>query len=128
MKYNGLIFTHQSAFVKKSVYDKYGLYDITYKYVMDSELFIKFYNEGVKFRYIDELVVSMLAGGVSSKATHKLLKEELRLSKKYDGYSAFQMYYRWIKGSPRRLFVNIAKHFPKLWYKMIGKDRIYKGE
>lgn len=128
MKYNGLVFTHQSAFVRKKIYDDYGLYDISYKYVMDSDLFLHFYTEGASFHYIDYTLVSMLSGGVSSRSTHALLKENIRISEKYGGYSKQRLYLNWIKGIPRRIVVNILRNFPAIWYRSIGKDRIWKDE
>lgn len=128
MKYDGLIFTHQSAFVRKSVYDKHGLYDISFKYVMDTDLFVKFYQEGIQFKYVDEVLVSMQAGGISSKASYALLKENIRIGEKYEGYSKAELYRKWICGVPRRIVVKFAKHFPKFWYEMIGEERRWKDE
>jgi glycosyltransferase involved in cell wall biosynthesis len=125
MKYNGMVFTHQSAFVRKTVYDQYGLYDMEYKYVMDMALFLHFYENGVKFHYVDITLVSMLAGGISSKPSRTLLKEKIRLSKQYGGYSAFQLYCNVIKGWPKRQVVTLLKHFPTLWYRAIGRNRVW---
>lgn len=124
IKYDGLIFTHQSAFVRKEVYEKYGLYDTSFKHVMDSDLFAKFAENDVKFCYINETLVSMLAGGISSKPTLKLVRENIRVAKRYGGYSAFKIYVRWIIGLPRSYVVAIIKKCPFLWYLLIGKERM----
>ena len=124
IKYDGLIFTHQSAFVRKEVYEKYGLYDTSFKHVMDSDLFAKFAENDVKFCYINETLVSMLAGGISSKPTLKLVRENIRVAKRYGGYSAFKIYVRWIIGLPRSDVVAIIKKCPFLWYLLIGKERM----
>lgn len=123
IKYNGLIFTHQSAFVLRSVYERYGYYDTSFKIVMDTDLFAKFVECGVKFEYTDEILVSMLAGGLSSKPSLRLIKEEIRVAEKYGGYSSKRIYFNWIKGLPRHYLVRIIKKFPKLWYLLIGKER-----
>ena len=128
IKYNGLIFTHQSAFVRKDLYDKYGLYDVTYKYVMDSELFAKFSENKANFQYLNANLVTMLAGGVSSKPSLALVKENVRVSKKYGGYSAERIYYEWVIGLPRYYLICIIKKMPKLWYCLIGRNRIIKDE
>lgn len=128
MKYDGLIFTHQSAFVRNTVYYTHGLYDLSFKYVMDSDLFLKFYNEGVKFSYVNYLLVSMLAGGISSKASKVLIEENIRISKKYGGHSTYKIYKDWILSWPRRKFVELIKLFPSVWYRLIGEERIYRDE
>lgn len=126
MKYNGLVFSHQSAFVKRVVYEKYGLYDLSYKIIMDWDLFLLFYNSGVKFRYCDAVLVAMLAGGISTLGTYSMLKEEIRLSKKYNGYPIYRIFLKWVfKYNLLRIVKNIIKtSCPLVWYKLIGKDRI----
>ena len=123
IKYNGLIFTHQSAFVKKKIYAQYGLYDTSFKYVMDTELFANFVEHGVKFFYIDEVLVSMLAGGISSRPSLALVKENIRVAEKYGGYSKKKIYARWIMRLPRYYIVCCLKKFSKIWLFLIGKRR-----
>ncbi len=123
MKYDGMIFTHQSSFVRSSVYEKYGLYDTSFKYVMDTDLFLKFYQNGIAFRYVNFAFVSMLAGGVSSRPSIDLLKENIRLSKKYGGYPESVMWMRWIAAKPKQWIVSALKRHPSIWYMLIGKKR-----
>ena len=124
MVYNGLVFTHQSAFVKKTVYDKYGLYDENIKYIMDSFLFIHFYQMGVHFRYLDEVLVSMLYGGISSKPSKGMLQEKIKLSEKYHGYSKKTIIFNHYKKIPIFYCKSIIRKFPWLWMKVIGKKRL----
>lgn len=126
MKYNGLVFTHQSSFVKRNVYEKYGLYDSSYKYIMDWDLFLTFYNNGVRFRYCDNVLVAMLAGGISTLGKYPMLKEEIRLSKKYNGYPAYRLFLKWVfKYNVLRIIKDIVKSIsPHVWYKLIGKSRL----
>ena len=124
-KYDGLGFTHQSAFVKKDNYDKIGLYDITYRYVMDSELFCKFADNNVTFYYLNETIVSMLAGGISSKPSIELLKEDIRIAEKYGGYNKIIYILNWLKGIPHNYIVRLLKRFPSIWNQLIGKERRY---
>lgn len=128
MKYNGLVFTHQSAFVKKTVYDKFGLYDTNYKIIMDWDLFLVFYNNGVRFRYCDQVLVAMLAGGISTLGTTRMLKEEIQLSKKFGGNSTIKIFLKWfIKYNVIRIIKDIVKTlFPSLWYTLLGKERLVK--
>lgn len=125
-KYNGLGFTHQSAFVRKKIYDKLGLYDISYKYVMDTELFCKFAQSKVRFIYLDETIVSMLAGGISSKPSISLLKENMRVAEKYGGYKKPVQIARWLRGVPHNYVVRLLKRYPRVWNFLIGKKRRYE--
>lgn len=127
MVYNGLIFTHQSAFVKRSIYTQYGLYDVTFKYVMDSDLFLHFYYDAhVKFRYLDFVLVSMLCGGISARISKNMIKEQIRISQKYGGYSAKIIWMNSIKEVPKTFIKDIIRRYPSIWYKIIGANRNYK--
>ena len=121
--YNGLVFTHQSAFVKREVYEKYGLYDDNIHYIMDSFLFAHFYENNVHFRYYDEVLVSMLFGGISSKPSKKMLKEKILLSKKYNGPSTNKIILNYYKGCLFYFLKRGIRKNKKLWNLMIGKKR-----
>ncbi len=121
--YSGLVFTHQSAFVKKEVYDKYGLYDVDIKYIMDSFLFAHFYECGVHFRYFDEVLVSMLYGGISSRPSKEMLKEKILLSEKYNGPSEKSILVAYYKSIPIDFIKSVIRKNPRLWLLMIGQKR-----
>ena len=123
MVYTGMIFTHQSAFVKREVYNQFGLYDISFRYIMDLDLFIHFYNSGVQFRYIDELLVSMLCNGISSRASIPLIKEKIRISKKYNGSPAVCIWLKYFINIPKRMLTDLLRKNPRLWYLLIGRRR-----
>lgn len=58
---------HPSVFVKKNAYIKYGLFDISYKYVMDRELLLRFLNNGATFQYDTGYYSIYSMGGMSEK-------------------------------------------------------------
>lgn len=69
---------HPATFIKKSVYDKYGLYKINYKISADYEVFVRFLLVNkVKFKHLDKILVRMRDGGVSTSG----LKSSLTLNK-----------------------------------------------
>lgn len=58
---------HPATFIKKSVYDKYGLYKINYKISADYEVFVRFLLVNkVNFKHINKILVRMRDGGVST--------------------------------------------------------------
>ena len=72
--------SHQSTFIAKRAYEKYGMYDESCKYVMDYDLLVRFQNEGAKFKYIDKVLAFYTLGGVTfTKVTKARLDEIVRV-------------------------------------------------
>jgi glycosyltransferase involved in cell wall biosynthesis len=74
---------HPSVFVKKDIYNKYGLFDKSYKYAMDYELMLRFYINNANFKYINKTLSNMSLGGISDKNWEKTYKESYLIRKKY---------------------------------------------
>lgn len=70
MKFKTLHFflkvSHQSTFITKSAYQKYGLYKKNYKFLMDVDLLTRFYNHKAKFKYINHDIALYRMGGITS--------------------------------------------------------------
>lgn len=79
LKYE-MVLMHPTCFVRKSAYNKWGKFDITFKYVMDKELMARFYRNGAKFNYIPEIIAIMAAGGASDANTKKVFDEGIRVA------------------------------------------------
>lgn len=127
MVYNGLIFTHQSAFVKRTIYENYGLYDESFKLVMDSDLFMHFYyDKNVKFRYMNYNLVFMLCGGISSNVSIALIQEQIRIAEKYGGYTKIKVIQKHLIEFVKIFLINLLKKNRKIWMLVIGEDRVLK--
>jgi glycosyltransferase involved in cell wall biosynthesis len=78
----GIIPAHPTLFLKKSVYEKFGLFDPTYKIAGDFEFMARIFKNGdLNFRYSPEVMVRMQMGGESTKGLRRtliLLRENLR--------------------------------------------------
>ncbi len=72
-----VLFNHPATFVKKSVYDTFGLFSLNYRIAMDVEIFLRWFKAGVRINYLPEALVAMYYGGVSN-------------SRPYDGYREAQ--------------------------------------
>jgi len=76
----GLVHTmsmsHQAVFVSKSIYEKFGLYDLQYKYASDYSYLLSIYLNRVKFIYLGKSVVIFSSGGASEA---HLIKTRLEL-------------------------------------------------
>lgn len=70
MKFNTLHFflkvSHQSTFVKRSAYTKFGMYNTKFNFLMDVDLLTRFYKQKAVFKYIDQDLALYRRGGVTS--------------------------------------------------------------
>ena len=57
---------HQATFIKKSLFEKFGLYNTDYKIAFDYEKFLVFYNNNCSFKYLDLIVANFYRNGISS--------------------------------------------------------------
>jgi len=100
---------HQSVFLKKQVFYKYGLYDLNLKYMADCEYWIRLLKHGVKFEYIDD-ILSMFRRHENNLSLNKEgVKESSYICNKYGyKYKRFRtMYY---------LFLSNISNFDYLKY------------
>jgi glycosyltransferase involved in cell wall biosynthesis len=64
----GLIPPHPASIIKKSIYDKYGLYKKTYKIAGDFEFFIRLFKvKNLKYKKYSDTIIRMRTGGASGK-------------------------------------------------------------
>lgn len=66
---------HPTFFVKKKIYTKYGLYNLTLKQSADYELMLRFlYKEGISVSYLPKIIVKMRVGGHSTASLKNRIK------------------------------------------------------
>lgn len=58
---------HPATFIKKDAYEKYGMFNLNYKAVMDRELLLRMLNNGAKFQYNNKFYAVYSMGGESDK-------------------------------------------------------------
>lgn len=108
---------HQSRFITKEAYLKYGLYDIRFRYNMDTELLCRFFKKGAKFAYIDEVLTKYRLGGTTADPIYKK-KNDYKLFVECYGGSKFDFYKIWVQ-------VVIKYNLIQLSYMLFGKDFRY---
>tara|TARA_B100001142_G_C14312075_1_gene647021 strand:+ start:966 stop:1736 length:771 start_codon:yes stop_codon:yes gene_type:complete len=71
---NGWMLPHPTFFVKKKVYERYGLYDKDLRYSADYEMILKLlYKHNISVYYIPMILVNMRMGGESNRSfLHRL--------------------------------------------------------
>ncbi|MCU7800085.1 MAG: glycosyltransferase [gamma proteobacterium symbiont of Lucinoma myriamae] len=76
---------HPTFYVKKSIYEKYGSFDLQYKMGNDIELMLRFIEKHqIKTLYVPQVWVKMRIGGVSNQSLSNIIqqnKEILRAAK-----------------------------------------------
>ena len=95
----GFMPPHPSIFIKKSVYNKLGLYKLGYKIAADYELIIRYFLKNkINFKYSGIITTKMLVGGASSSgaSSYKIITNEVqRAFNENDlNYSKFRVKYR----------------------------------
>lgn len=82
----GFMPAHPSFYCKRSVYDKIGLYDTSFRVAADFEWLLRaIYIKGIKTKYLPIDFVTMRTGGASTKGLQshkKILLEHLRAYRK----------------------------------------------
>ena len=84
----GLMPAHPSFYCRRSVYEKYGTFDLTYKVAADFECLLRLiYIHRIKTKYIPLDFVTMRTGGASTSgmASHKKIMHEHQLAFKRHG-------------------------------------------
>ena len=100
---------HPTFFVKKSLYDRYGLYDLSLPVAADYELMLRFLEKyKVKSCYIPENLIKMKTGGASSKAIARIFKINM------DCYRAWKI--NALKINPLRIILRPLSKIPQYFY------------
>lgn len=79
---------HPTCFIRKSLFDEFGLYSTKYKIAGDFDFFIRiFYGRNIRWTYLDQVSVKMAQGGKSNSGWRgkKLIVTEISRSLKSNG-------------------------------------------
>lgn len=81
----GMSMVHPATFVRKSAYDKYGVFDEIYKCTMDHELFLRMLDRGAVFKYTNEyFAIYRMDGESDKKYLNRTIKEEFDILEMYN--------------------------------------------
>ncbi len=76
---------HPTFFVKKTVYDKFGVFDTNFKIAADYDIILRFLGKhGISTAYLPEVMIKMRMGGESNKNIKNIIlkmKEDLKALK-----------------------------------------------
>jgi glycosyltransferase involved in cell wall biosynthesis len=64
----GMMPPHPGSFIKKEVYEKFGLYNTNYLIASDFDIFVRFIRkENIPVKFLNKLIIRMKTGGISGK-------------------------------------------------------------
>jgi len=63
---------HPALYLKKSVYDRHGLFDTEFPIAADVEFMMRVFSKGLKVKYLPEVLVKMRAGGTTGQRQNLL--------------------------------------------------------
>lgn len=76
----GWVPAHPTFYVRRSVYEKYGGFDLRFHLAADAELMMRFIGRyKIRVEYIPHLVVKMRLGGATNKNFSNILKQNIEI-------------------------------------------------
>ncbi|MUU77881.1 glycosyltransferase family 2 protein [Winogradskyella endarachnes] len=76
---------HPTLYLKKSLYDKNGIFDLSYKIAADYDFILRIFKQGhLKFYFLPKTIVKMRVGGASNRSLKNIIqksKEDYRAIK-----------------------------------------------
>ena len=81
--FRSMSIAHPATFVKRAMYEKYGLFNIKYKIAGDWDFMLRLYNAGETFIPISKILTTFDSSGISSKQSCQLLIENSCIYLKY---------------------------------------------
>ncbi|MEM5816148.1 MAG: hypothetical protein QXL14_03845, partial [Candidatus Aenigmatarchaeota archaeon] len=106
--WKGSQFCHQSSFVSAKIQKK-NKFNLANRIVADFEFFYNLYKEGIKFIYIDTVMVNYMSGGISDKKRVDSIVGWWNIVEKNDRVNFYYMYIL-IKEMFKLLIKNILKY------------------
>lgn len=88
---SGWLPLHPTVYLRKTIVDKYGFYNINFNVASDTEFLLRYlYKYKIKMRYINSYLVKMRMGGMSTnfKRAFEVLCEDYRIYK-FHGFTPF---------------------------------------
>lgn len=67
---------HPTLYLKKSIYDAYGGFDLNFKIAADYDFILRIFKQSqLKFRYLPKTIVKMRVGGVSNRSVKNIIQK-----------------------------------------------------
>jgi len=111
--YFGWIPLHTTIFVKREIFDKYGLYDESFSIASDYEISLRWFtNTAINKHFLNTCTVKMLMGGKSTNITLQKKKsaEDYRILKQYMLWGKVTLFFKIVRKIPQYLLPHIFNY------------------
>ncbi len=71
----GMPISHQAIFIPKKIYEMVGAYDIAYRFAADLDMVVRLYLRGIRFIFLDQVLVSFRTSGASGRFFQESTRE-----------------------------------------------------
>ncbi len=103
--YSGWMPPHPSLFVRRRVYERYGVFDLRYPIAADYELMLRLLlKHKISVKYLERVVVEMMPGGTSTKSVRNIIKANLEVGRACRRHGLWQMFLVPVLKPFRKLF------------------------
>jgi glycosyltransferase len=109
----GWIPLHTTIYVKKTIFDTYGLYDESYSIASDYEISLRwFQEERIKKYFLNHWVVKMRLGGKSTtaKLQKKKSSEDLKIIRAYKLLGKITLFFKVLRKIPQYVLPRIVRY------------------
>jgi glycosyltransferase len=109
----GWIPLHTTIYVKKTVFDSYGLYDENYSIASDYEISLRWFQEkAIQTYFLNTWVVKMRLGGKSTtaKLQKKKSSEDLKIIEKHNLLGKVTLFFKVLRKIPQYALPKILKY------------------
>jgi GT2 family glycosyltransferase len=66
---------HPALFLRRQVYERFGLFDTTYRIAADYDFMLRVLNSGIRVEYLPGVLVKMRVGGMSNRSLANVLRK-----------------------------------------------------
>lgn len=98
---------HPARFIRKSAYEKYGMYGINFRYNMDIDLLCRFYKNGAKFIHVNRNLAKFRMGGTTADSIYKKKGDYRQFVKNYGG-TEWDFQKIWAKAILKYILIKIS--------------------
>ena len=113
----GIPISHPAMFVPRNVYEKFGKFDLQYRYGADFDMLVRFYLRGVKFHFIDTKILNYRTQGASENYFYVTGKDHSLIIRRNLPMRTYVLY------KIVRLKYNILVELTVMMKKIVGERR-----
>lgn len=81
--WHSMVVKHPAAFVRKEIYEKFGVFDTSYRIAGDYEFVLRCYSNGVRLHYLNKILTNFRMSGISNVQNALCTKETDDIALRY---------------------------------------------